>query len=154
METTKTKRRQRIELPPDLVEILRWHIDRLPEGPQQASDLLFPSIVGGFHARSVLDKPFREVAKAAGIKKRITPTAMRRTFQDLARAAEVKDVVTRAISGHATVTMQHHYSTVNAGELRSSMAKVVSLAGFREALTPGGLHGGLHGSKHEKTGEG
>jgi hypothetical protein len=148
METTKTKRRQRIALPEDLIEILRWHIDRLPAGPQRDSELLFPSIFGGFHARSLLDKPFREVAKAAGITKHITPKAMRRTFQDLARAAEVKDVVTRAISGHATETMQHHYSTVNAGEMRSSLAKVVSLAGFRAAMassTPGGLHSGLHG---------
>ena len=59
---------------------------------------------------------------------------MRRTFQDLARAAEVKDVVTRAISGHATEAMQRHYSTVNADEMRTSIAKVVSIAGFREAL--------------------
>jgi hypothetical protein len=28
--------------------------------------------------------------------------AMRRTYQDLARAAEMKDLMTRAISGHAT----------------------------------------------------
>jgi hypothetical protein len=140
METTKTKRRQKIELAQELVDILRWHIDRLPEGPQRDSELLFPSITGGFHARSVLDKPFREVAKAAGIKKHITPKAMRRTFQDLARAAKVKDIVTRAISGHATEAMQWHYSTVNAEEMRTSIAKVVSIAGFREALAAGGMH--------------
>ena len=45
---------------------------------------------------------------------------MRRTFQDLARAAEVKDLVTRAISGHATETMQHHYSTVAAEEKKQA----------------------------------
>ena len=34
-----------------------------------------------------------------GLTKHVSPKAMRRTFQDLARAAEVKDIVTRAISG-------------------------------------------------------
>jgi hypothetical protein len=73
---------------------------------------------------------------------------MRRTFQDLARAAEVKDLVTRAISGHATETMQHHYSTVAAAEKQQAIAKVIDLAGVREAAAArGGLHGGLHGGK-------
>jgi hypothetical protein len=85
---------------------------------------------------------------------------MRRTFQDLCRAAEVKDVVTRAISGHATEEMQHHYSTVASEEIRQNLAKVVSLAGFRKALDgaavrnadadresddTGGVHGGVRG---------
>ena len=68
------------------------------------------------------------------LKKNITPRAMRRTFQDLARAAEVKDVVTRAVSGHATEEMQRHCSTVNQAEIRDSLAKVVSLAGYRKVL--------------------
>ena len=34
---------------------------------------------------------------------------MRRTFNDLARAAHVGDLVTRSISGHATPRMQAHY---------------------------------------------
>jgi len=53
---------------------------------------------------------------------------------DLARAAEVKDVVTRAISGHATEQMQQHYSTVNAAEVEASIGKVISLARARDAL--------------------
>ena len=59
---------------------------------------------------------------------------MRRTFNDLCRRAEVRDVVTRSISGHLTEGMQRHYSTVAADEQRASLAKVVSLAGFRAAL--------------------
>lgn len=132
MNTTKTKRHQRLSLPDELMEILRWHVARLPEGPMQDSELLFPSIVGGFLSRSALDYPFRVVAKAMGLEKRITPRAMRRTFQDLARAAEVSDVVTRAVSGHATEAMQRRYSTVSADEMRQSLARVVSLAQFRQ----------------------
>jgi hypothetical protein len=66
--------------------------------------------------------------------KKITPRGMRRTFQDLARAAEVKDVVTRAISGHVTEEMQRHYSTVRPEEVRSGIARVVSLAQARAVL--------------------
>jgi hypothetical protein len=81
---------------------------------------------------------------------------MRRTFQDLARAAEVKDIVTRAISGHATETMQHHYSSVGAAEKQIAIAKVIELAGVRKTLrgtgtSPrGGVHGGAHGPKSRK----
>ena len=73
--------------------------------------MLVPSETGGFRSASCLDKPLEEVVTALKLKKRIPPRAMRRTFQDLARAAEVKDVVTRAFSGHATEAMQQHYST-------------------------------------------
>jgi len=133
MNATKTGHRQRIALPKDLVDILRWHVDSLPDGPMAESELLFPSETGSFRAPSVLDKPFRAVRKALGLRKRITPRAMRRTFQDLARAAEVKDVVTRSISGHLTEGMQEHYSSPWEGEQRAGVAKVIDLAGAREA---------------------
>ncbi len=132
MECSKTGLRQRIGLPPELIEILRAHLDALPEGPPSESELLFPSTTGGFRAPSALDKPFKAVAKAIGLRKRITPKGMRRTFQDLARAAQVSDVVTRSISGHATEDMQRHYSTPWESEQRASLAKVVSLAGMLE----------------------
>lgn len=148
MPTTKTKRNQRIALPAVLVEILRWHVDALPEGPMRDSELLFPSDTGGFRATSVLKKPFDDVAKAIGLKKHVSPRAMRRTFQDLARAASVGDLVTRAVSGHATEEMQRHYSTVRADEIRSGLdqvAKVVQLDVLHPAAQgPGGMHGGMH----------
>ena len=43
-------------------------------------------------------------------------------------------LVGAAVSGHATVEMQRHYSMVSGIEMRESLAKVVSLAGFRDAL--------------------
>jgi hypothetical protein len=52
---------------------------------------------------------------------------MRRTYQDLARAAGVPDLVTRSISGHATEAMQQHYSTVADGEQRTALARVAAL---------------------------
>jgi hypothetical protein len=35
--------------------------------------------------------------------------------------------VTRSISGHQTERMQHHYSTVNGGEQRAALTKVIAL---------------------------
>lgn len=134
MPFTKTRRYQRLTLPDDLVEILRWHSETLPDGPMRDSILLFPGETGRFRAPSSLDKPFADVAGALALGKRITPRAMRRTFQDLAREAQVADVVTRAVSGHATDTMQLHYSSVSGDEMKRSLARVVSLAGYREAM--------------------
>ena len=134
MASTKTRRYQRLALPDELMEIFRWHVDRLPDGPMQDSELLFPSETGGFRAASCLDKPFADVACAAKLGKRLTPRGMRRTFQDLAREAQVADVVTRAVSGHATGTMQMHYSSVSGDEMKRSLARVVSLAGYRQAM--------------------
>ena len=151
METTKTKIRQRIQLPPELRDPLKWHVEQLPEGPMRDSELLFPSDTGGFRSRSHLDRPFRVIAKALGMKKTITPRAMRRTFQDLARAGDVKDLVTRAISGHATPSMRSHYSTIASNEVEAGLAKVVSLAGVRRALgRRGGWESGWEGHPKEE----
>jgi integrase len=141
MDKTKTGKRLRIPLPPALLGILREHVRQLPPGPMRESDLLFPSEVGGFMSSTTLTKPMLAIAKAAGIKKRITPRAMRRTFQDLGRQAAVHDFVVRAISGHATVDMQAHYSTVAGDEVRAGLAKVAELAGLA-----GGYPSGYQGS--------
>jgi integrase len=114
------------------------------------SELLFPAEDGGFRSRSAPKKPFVVVAASIGLKKHVSPKAMRRTFQDLARAAEVKDIVTRAISGHATETMQHHYSTVAADEKTAAIGKVIELAGVRDTLARGGMHGGMRRPKNRK----
>ena len=156
MATTKTKTRQRITLPPLLVDVLRWHIaTQLTTDEQKASELLFPAEDGGFRSRSALKKPFAAVATAIGLTKHVSPKAMRRTFQDLARAAEVKDIVTRAISGHATETMQHHYSSVGAAEKQTAIAKVIKLAGVRKTLARGasprgGVQGGVQALRNRK----
>jgi hypothetical protein len=57
-------------------------------------------------------------------------------FQDLGRAAHVHDFVTRAISGHATSVMHEHYSSVAGTEVREGLARVISLARFRDIHPP------------------
>ena len=135
MDMTKTARDQYITLPDDLMDILRWHVEtQLETQEMRDSQLLFPAITGGFRARSALDKPFAAVCMKLGLRKKITPRAMRRTFNDLARAANIKDVVTKSISGHVTDKMKEHYSTVVGAEQKESLTNLVSLVGFRNAL--------------------
>jgi hypothetical protein len=129
METTKTDLHQRLTLPREMLDVLRWHVDeQLLHTPMRMSDLLFPSVTGGFRARSVLDKPFADVSKKIGLRFNFTPRGMRRTYQDLARAAGIHDAVTRAISGHATPAMQLHYSTARGGEVKDALAKLAQIA--------------------------
>ena len=131
-QVTKQKTRYSIELPEEVMEVLRWHVEhQLTTPEQQESDLLFPSVLGGFRAPTVLNKPFAQVADAIGLGFTFTQSGMRRTFNDLARAAEVKDLVTRSISGHLTERMQEHYSTVSGNEQRQSIGKVVDLMTFK-----------------------
>jgi integrase len=154
MESTKTAIDQEIAIPRELIDVLRWHVDtQLRAGPQRDSDLLFPSELGGFRSHSCLAKPFADVAKAIGLKKRVSPRAMRRTFQDLARAAEVRDVVTRSISGHATEEMQRRYSTVSATEQQASLARVLHLMDFRKASSPAAPGGEVSGEGAGGSGE-
>lgn len=127
MERTKTGKRLRIPLPRELMDILQWHVDNLPEGPMRESELLFPSKSGGYRAPSCLDSPIDDIAEEAKIGKALSPRFMRRTFQDLGRSAQVHDFVVRAISGHATTTMQEHYSSVSGDEVRTGLGKVVAL---------------------------
>ena len=137
MEATKQKTRYRITLPDDLMAILRWHVDRLPPGPMHDSDLLFPSETGSFRAASALDKPFRLVGEAVKLKKRVTSRAMRRTFQDLARNADIEAIVRQKICGHATQEMSDLYSTVPQREIQAAIGAVISLAKYRELMRDG-----------------
>jgi hypothetical protein len=117
-----------IAVPPLLLEVLKWHVEtQLATPEQRASDLLFAREDGGIHDDKVLRDPFMAVETARGLRKHVTPRAMRRSFQDLARTAEVRDVVTRSISGHATEHMQRLYSTVTNQEQAASLTRILEM---------------------------
>lgn len=126
-----------------VTELERDNVRRARRDPEMAevmaaSDLLFPAAPtkwnhgGGFRSPSCLDRAFEKVSEVLKLGYEITPRAMRRTYQDLARAASVSDIVTRSISGHATPEMQRHYSTVSGEEMRAGLAKVIDIATGRE----------------------
>jgi len=52
---------------------------------------------------------------------------MRRTLNDMCRAAKVESLVTKSISGHLTDRMKDHYSTVSPAEQRDSIGRVLHL---------------------------
>lgn len=132
MESTKTGLRQRITVPSALLAVLRWHIDtQLLTPEQKASDLLFPREDGGLRSESALKKAFDIVGRLIGLKKKFTPRGLRRTFNDVARAAKVETLITMSISGHQTDRMRNHYSTVGPDEQRESIGRVLASGAAR-----------------------
>jgi len=137
MESTKQGTRYRLMLPRELMDMLRWHVEQLPEGPMRDSELLFPARNGGYRTSTGLTKPFDDVCRVMGLKKKITARGMRRTFQDLAREANIDSIVQRSICGHATPEMSQLYSTVGQKEIQRAVGKVISISGYRELTLSG-----------------
>ncbi len=138
LDMTKTKRDQDIKLPPSLVRVIQWHIDtQFTTDKMRASELLFPGEDGRLRGPRDLRRFFEAAKAELKLTKTVTGRALRRTFQDLSREAEVDAVVTRAISGHATDAMRVHYSTAHDDEVQAGIAKVINLAGVREAREDG-----------------
>jgi hypothetical protein len=143
MDCTKQGTRYRLTLPQELMDILSWHVEQLPEGPMRESELLFPSPVGGFRTTNVFKKVFDDVCR---VMKKISARAMRRTFQDLVREANIDKFVQRSVCGHSTEEMSQLYSTVGPKEIERAVGKVISMAGYRR-LTLSGPEGdalGMH----------
>jgi integrase len=128
MKTTKTNLRQRITVPSEVMDVLRWHLEtQLLTPEQQESELLFPADNGGFRSECFLTKAFAAVGDMIGLTKTFTPRGMRRTFNDLARLANVEAIVTKSISGHKTERMREHYSSVQPSEQRESIGRLLRL---------------------------
>lgn len=139
MEVTKTKKDIVVFLPAELVDILRTHVANLSPY-RQGSDLLFPprhprkENTAGYMSKSALDKPLKTICEKAKITKHLTAKgAMRRTYQDLCRAAAVSDLVQRSMSGHATAGMVERYSTVAETEGRQALMRMSDIAGLKQA---------------------
>jgi integrase len=82
---------------------------------QEASGLIFPNHEGGYHYRTMLQKPFEDICKHAGITKRFTPHGCRRTGAKLyGKTAGTR--MAMEIAGHLTVEMHEHYAGVDADE--------------------------------------
>lgn len=127
IKSTKTGTVVDIALPKAVVALLKEHRRLLPPGPMKESEFMFPGTHGGMRSRSGLDKPFKALKKELEIGFKVTPRAMRRSFQDLARAAAVEGIVTRSISGHKTEKMQNHYSTVGTEEQERGLDRMMEL---------------------------
>jgi integrase len=131
METTKTGIDIELSLPDELVEVLKEQaarVDASKVGPK--TDLLFPSPWSGKLLTSgCLRNAFRGVMKAMGLGHRnLTPRMMRRTYQDIADEAKLRGATAMAVSGHKSVGMKLHYSSVHDDEVREGLSRVIAVA--------------------------
>ena len=138
MDRTKTKKNQAIRIGATMLQVLREHAATLPKD----SDLLFPGAGGGLMCVRALTNMWGRIAAAAGIQKKITGRAMRRTFQDMARDAGVSEFVLQSICGHATQEMTWLYSTAQAQEQQTAIDRLIGMM-----LPPGGVTGGVKGEE-------
>jgi integrase len=143
MERTKIGKDTEIPLTPDLLAMLRNHLDSLPEGPMRDSPLLFPNKDGKVFGPDLLWWVFKNIRSRATLDKKITPRGMRRTSKDLLRLSGASQVVAMAINGHHTEQMHNHYSTVHEVEIREVIGKTTQLMGLAPLLSPGGVKTGV-----------
>lgn len=127
------KKRANREYPvePAVAEVLQWHHERLvkEQSPGVETGYMFPSSTGTLRTPSSLDKAWNACLTKAGIAERVTPHGMRYTFSNLLRRAKVDQIARRALMGHVTEEMQHHYENdVELKEKRSAVAAVIRLA--------------------------
>jgi integrase len=128
LERIKTKKPIVLNLPKEVVHVLRAHIAELEKDELTAkSELLFPSLrTGKLQSKTGLAKAFDTVRLSLDLPK-LSPKAMRRTWKDVARSAGIEAVVRKAVTGHSTDAMEVHYSTASEAEKRDALQKVVSI---------------------------
>jgi len=97
------------------------------QAPGLEEGWMFPSSAGTLRTPMSLYRAWRRCMDLAGVEHRFTVHGMRYTFTDLVRRANVDAVVRRALTGHVTERMQHHYSHVGNDEKRAAMAGVLRL---------------------------
>jgi integrase len=139
---TKTRQDRAMELPTELVDILREHREWLRVNhPGFATGLVFPGygtwrashkdrplkIERAFLSKGALDEPLRELCAKAGIKKYVTSHVMRRSFNTLCDSLKVEASVIRSFTGHKTEEMRMLYTDVSDPRRREALAKVTNL---------------------------
>jgi integrase len=144
METPGVKRDRFGEDAPPLLpavyEALKAHWATF-NAAQKRSGLMFPSIEGTYHARTVLRRSFADILTKAGITKRFTPHGCRRTGAKLyGKTAGTR--MAMEISGHLTEEMHRHYAPALAEEKLAAASS--TFGGLRL------LSGGVDSSKTEK----
>lgn len=95
-----------------------------------ANGWVFPSRTGGLSYPSLLVKPFAKVAEEINLGRKFTSHDCRRTFNTLARRAQVPDRVIQTIMGHHSDEMTEQYDHVDIRERRLAVGQVVRFAGL------------------------
>jgi integrase len=139
---TKTKEDRAFPLPPPLLEVLRWHHKHLrATHPGFGSGLVFPGYgqwrpwheLSPSHKKklylspSALDEPLREMCKAVGIDRYVSPRSMRRTFMSVAEERKIAPFVIRSISGQKSEEMRNLYTDVKSPARLDALGQLAKL---------------------------
>jgi integrase len=87
---------------------------------------VFPNEKGNLYKGSPLRKVLDAACVACKTKRRVTCHGLRHTANDLLRRVADGEVV-RAIIGHSTVAMTHHYSHVDEAEKKIAATRVLAV---------------------------
>ncbi len=128
IESTKTGTVKQVPLLPAVAEALRAHRMRMVVDQHEGlrEGWVFPTERGTLYKGSPLREVLAEACKAAGVGRKVTPHGLRHTANDLLRRVASAEV-TRAIVGHATEQMTHHYSHVDEQEKREASERVLAV---------------------------
>lgn len=141
---TKNGRPRAYPLVPELLEALRSHRRRLvaEQGPGLAEGWCFAVTARdgspALPAPSSWAKALPRWLSAAGVRRRITPHGLRRTWVDLSRLAKVDPTTRRALVGHAGEAVHDRYSTVRQAEAAGAVGAIVALVGAQSGGSSGG----------------
>jgi len=130
---TKTSTTRTVPMYEVVADILREHKVWLSSRWFQRGELVFPSKAGTYRCATVTAKPLRRCAEKAGVDKRVTNQALRRTVNNLIRQ-RAGEITARAITGHATQAMTEHYSEVTLQEKKA--AGLVAFGGVLKSAKP------------------
>lgn len=141
-KATKTDDPRRVTVTPPLKEVLdaqrQWLLTS--QHPGLKSGLVFPAAakqsaagaarrkgeIHWYRSQSGIQVAVRAVAEAAGVP-RITPHALRRTFEDLLREAGIDKLVRRAVAGWRSEKAQGIYANVSRAERDEAAEALVRL---------------------------
>lgn len=130
-----------VPLMPEIAEVLRAHRQRMvkDQHPGLAEGWIFPTERGTLHRGTPLRDVLDAACAACATERRITTHGLRHTANDLLRRCAAGDVV-RAITGHATEAMTHHYSHIDEAEKLAAQQRAF---GVVAATTSGGPKEGI-----------
>jgi integrase len=115
-----------VPLLPEIAELLRAHRQKMIATQHKGlpNGWVFPNEKGNLYKGSPLRKVLDAACVACKTKWRVTCHGLRHTANDLLRRVADGEVV-RAIIGHSTTAMTHHYSHVDEAEKKIAASRVL-----------------------------
>jgi hypothetical protein len=127
MPTTKTGLRQRITVPKEVIDVLRWHVETQLKTAEQHSRSSLPARGRRLLHRLWIQEGLRRGRWPDWVEEEVHPARHASNVQRHVPAAKVESLVTKSISGHPTGRMKDQYSTVSPVEQRESIGRVLRL---------------------------